>query len=156
MNCDDARGWLLDAEPEALARMDASPVAEHLQSCAACRDAASRILAGHRELCAAYGALSPRAGAAAVVRGVRERQTVAVTALGRHRLAVAGLVSLAAAATVLIAVARRDRVPPVRQAIPPGVVADSVASAIAVDVPEGRNAIVFATRNPLISVVWIY
>ena len=35
-------------------------------------------------------------------------------------------------------------------------VSDTVSMPIAVDVPDGHNAIVFATRNPLVDVVWIY
>jgi hypothetical protein len=67
----------------------------------------------------------------------------------------AGLVTLAAAA-VLITVIGRERLRPAAPSGPPMTASDSTSSTVAVEVPEGQNAIVLATKNPLISVVWFY
>lgn len=70
----------------------------------------------------------------------------------RRVVAVTGFIGIAAALTLFV-VARRDRSAAV-DAMSPVPVADSTS--IAVEVPHDRNAIVFATKNPNISVVWIY
>jgi hypothetical protein len=107
----------------------------------------------------AYLAVIPRDRATVVAqRAIIAAKVVSIRANAwrRRRAAVAGLLSLAAAAAVVLVVAGRNRVVPMTPSVQLATPADSAASAIAVEVPEGKNAIVFATKNPLISVVWIY
>jgi hypothetical protein len=107
----------------------------------------------------AYLAATPRDGTVDVARRaifVVEVVPIRATIWSRRRAAIGGLLSLGAAAALVLAVVGRNPGVPVPQRVEPTATADSAASSIAVEVPEGRNAIVFATRNPLFSVVWIY
>ncbi len=112
------------------------------------------------ELRSAYLAVLPREAAGDVAQraigALPDMLSMLPHTRSRRRTAVAGLLSLATAAAIVLAVSRRDRAAPTLPAARPGTPADSTPSPIAVEVPEGRNAAVFATRNPLISVVWIY
>lgn len=157
MNCEQAREWLLEADPDALEHVEVSPVAGHLASCASCRAVVARLLTAQHDVQAAYLAIAPRTSAAEVAgQALADGRDVLPIRSGRRNIvAAAGMLGLAAAAVLIVAVVGRDRVAPASQVVAPAVVADSAAS-IAVEVPEGRNAIVFSTRNPLISVVWIY
>ena len=159
MNCEAVREWLREADPEALAQVEASPVAEHLQSCPSCRAMVSRLLTMQQEVQAAYLAAAPGRSAADVAGQVLASgpNILPIRSGRRNIIAAAGMLGLAAAAVLVVAVVGRGRVAPAAPVVAPAVVADSApAATIAVEVPEGRNAIVFATRNPLISVVWIY
>jgi anti-sigma factor RsiW len=160
MNCHEAREWLIDADPDVLTHAEASPVAGHLQSCASCRAVVARLLTAQHGMHGAYLAVAPRKSAAEVAQQVLagESKVLPITATRRGRrnvVAAASVLSLATAAAVLIAVVGRQRAP-AAPAFQPAVVADTAVSSITVEVPEGRNAIVFTTRNPLISVIWIY
>jgi hypothetical protein len=107
----------------------------------------------------AYLTAVPRDGAVEVAqRAIIATEIVPIRATirSRRRAAIGGLLSLGAVAVVVLAVAGRKPVVPAPQRVEPTATADSTESSIAVEVPEGRNAIVFATRNPLVSVVWIY
>ncbi len=159
-NCEEAREWLLVAGPESLADAASSPVAGHLEMCASCRELAKRLRSSQDELEAAYLATSPRRGAVDVAQRAMDtvHSGVPIMSINRRRrrlIAVAGMVGLAAAAALLVTIVGPSGVAPVSPATPPAVAPDSAAS-IAVEVPEGRNAIVFTTRNPKVSVVWIY
>ena len=160
MTCGEVREWLLVASPELLADVASPPVAGHLETCASCREVAKRLLSSQDELEAAYRSTHPGRSAADVAQRAMDTMPTGVPVVslnrGRHRLiALAGMVGLAAAAAVLITIAGPSGVPPVSPAAQPAVTPDSPAS-ITVEVPEGRNAIVFMTRNPKVSVVWIY
>lgn len=190
MNCDEAREWLMDAEPEALATVEGSPVAAHLETCTECRAVVARLRVMQRELRDAYSAAASLSGAEHVAFRAMAAGRSPVegrTAARRRRwvVAVTGVLGLAAAAVLAVSVVPRHEAPrPARspevlqsdsdagaiagagRSVTTGVAAggpgDALArtgnatSGVSVDVPEGRNAIVFATRNPLISVVWIY
>lgn len=191
MNCDEAREWLMDAEPEALATVEGSLVAAHLEMCAECRAVVARLRVMQRELRDAYSAAaaSPSGAEHVAFRAMAAGRSPVEgrTAARRRRwvVAVTGVLGLAAAAVLAVSVVPRHEAPrPARspevlqsdsdagaiagagRSVTTGVAAggpgDALArtghatSGVSVEVPDGRNAIVFATRNPLISVVWIY
>ncbi|HEX7051979.1 MAG TPA: hypothetical protein VF188_17355 [Longimicrobiales bacterium] len=160
MNCNDARERLLEAEPAELAGRGESELAAHLRTCARCAGAAARLLEGQALLDARLAAFRPRAS----VDQLLERLPLAAgrveaavagasgrTSPSRRRLRAAAAVPLAAAAVVAILVFRRE--PPPR---PLPVAEPSAGTVPAVRVPAGRDAAIFRTANPKITIVWIY
>jgi len=108
----------------------------------------------------AYSSAVPRDTAEEVARRamLAPSEIVQLRSSGHRRrigAIAAGLVTLAAAA-VLITVVGREQAKPAARPNSRRTIHDTAAATVAVEVPEGRNAIVLATKNPLISVVWIY
>ena len=143
MNCEECRELMLEADSDLLTGIGDGPLAAHIRLCEACRELASAML-GHLSVTrAAYSRIEP------VSRPPRHASRFTA------RRAVWAVATLAAAAAVLIVVASKPS--PVQQHLVwRNLEPDSTAATIAVEVPEGKNAIVFDTNNPQISVVWIY
>jgi hypothetical protein len=149
IGCRTARDLLLEADPAALRGQGDGELAAHLRSCAPCRAAAQAVLAGQAELDAALRTLAaPRRGTRMIP--LRRRMP-----LVRRVAAVA--VPLAAAAAAVLLVAR----PPATTAEKPGVQAERIARALFPRQPvaqprPGQHAAVMTTRDPGVTVVWIY
>ena len=144
MNCAECRDQMLEAGLKELAGDGESAVAAHVRSCEACRFVAVSHLAATRELRTSYDAAVP-ATSPAGMRGRRVRR--------RAAFAVA---MLAAAAMLAVSVVARREAPEDLHGGHWVTPYDPAAASISVEVPDGRNAIVFATKNPLVDVVWIY
>jgi len=143
MNCEECRELMLEADAEVLTGIGDEPVAVHITSCEACRDLARAMMGQLAVARGAYSRIEP------------ESQPPRHASRFTVRRAVWAVATLAAAAAVVLAlVGRRDAKSLHDPA--PDVHSDSASTSVAVVVPDGRNAIVFATKNPLISVVWIY
>ncbi|MBV9107862.1 MAG: hypothetical protein JO306_00470 [Gemmatimonadetes bacterium] len=149
IDCRTARVLLFEADPAALRGEGDGELAAHLRTCAACRAAADVVLAGQAELDAALRALAaPRTGTRVIP--LRPRMPLA-----RRVAAVA--VPLAAAAAAVLLVARPPAPAPER----PGVQAERIARALFPRQPvaqpaPGQHAAVMTTRDPGVTVVWIY
>ena len=149
IDCRTARDLLLEADPDALRGEGDAELAAHLRGCAACRAAADAILAGHAELDAALRAL------AAPPTGTRVIPLRPRTSLVRRMTAIA--VPLAAAAAAVLLVARPPATTPER----PGVQTERIARVLFPQQPvvrpePGQHAAVMTTRDPGVTVVWIY
>jgi hypothetical protein len=159
MTCAETLDVLLEAEPETLAGAGDPVVAEHLQSCLRCQDIAAQLLAAHEHDRDLFLSAAPRLPSDAIARNVMAAAHVATPA--RHRRSHVrtigfGLVPIAAAAMVVLAIhPRRDARREALQASIDAAFAESVA-VTGVKVPPGRNAVVFKTQDPNISVIWIY
>ncbi len=138
MNCDECRDAMLEADPELLTGIGDAPVAVHIQTCERCRDLAAAML----------GQLTLARNAYARIESGSPPPRHSVRFIPRR--AVWAVATLAAAAVVITIIGGR------RVAPAPEAPSDTASTSVAVVVPDGRNAIVFATKNPLISVVWIY
>lgn len=170
MNCVDAREALLEAELPMAEGGNSSPLAKHLHECANCGALAVALQNQHQATQSYYQGLRPRMSSDALATAVLDgptvlpmrRSTAAGSVLhvsqlrspGKRRGMVAAAflgASIAAGMTLFVlhrdATGRRDAY-------------DRESSArrvpIEVEVPSNQNAIVFETRNPNITVVWIY
>jgi len=146
VDCTAARRTMLEAERAELAGLSGSELGRHLESCAACRAAATGILAAERELGEWLAAARPRGGAAdAVARAAAASRRRARA----RRLGAAGSL-LAAAAVVAILLLPRGRLPGAARigAVSPESRGFSVTAA------PGSDVVVMHTSNPKIVVVW--
>ena len=161
MNCNDARDALLEAElPVQL--NDLSPLAEHLRDCRACASVARNLEAQQLTARNVYQALRPTTDAGTAANAILRQHSstataprVLVSSNRRHRFAktfVVATCAAAAAALLITAIVNRrvtDRAMDVAADTAP-------PHPVQVQVPANQNAIVFGTRNPNITVVWIY
>ena len=146
MNCSECQEYLLEADPELLTGIGDEPIAAHIRSCEVCRDLAMAMLSQLQRASLAYARIEPMSQPPRpAVRSIARRVVWAVTSLA------------AAAAAVLTfhAVGRRGATEDLHGGYWVQL-SDATPPSITVSVPDGRNAIVFATKNPLIDIVWIY
>ena len=143
MNCEKCRELMLEAEPELVAGIGDEPIAVHLRSCSACHEEASAMLGQLQAARLAYARIEP----------VSPPPRHAVRSIAWPVAWAAA--SLAAAAAIVLMVAGGTSSPG-QHLVWRNLEQDSTAATIAVEVPEGKNAIVFDTKNPKVSVVWIY
>ena len=153
MTCRDALDRMMEAEPAALegAPSADAALAEHLRECGRCRAVA-------RALSAELGALD--AGLSGLAKpGVRPVEQL------RSRVALPGTQALrwiplaAAAALAAVLLLGPPGPPPPGDPGVAGPANGSEASrptTVAVTIPADRGAAVMSTRNPKITVVWLY
>lgn len=139
MDCRTIREALLEAEPAALVEGAAGPLGDHLASCPACAAAAARILSG-----------TARLGEDLTPRGSFEPSAFPRPVAARRGWRAAALAA-AAAITLLLTRGTQKPAPPVSGPEP-----EASTQLPMVTVPEGRNAMVFRTADPHITVVWFY
>jgi hypothetical protein len=155
MRCEDARRELLEADIDEMQEGTMSPLSLHLDACARCRALAAEIRAFDDVMRADYAALVPgrttdeAARLAYVAPKVPGRRRVA--AQRRRGVLIASALGIPLAAALLIFAVNADQ-PLERETTAPPASLEPVA----VEVPPDQNAIVFATRNPSITVVWLY
>ncbi|MBW3553506.1 MAG: hypothetical protein KY466_08350 [Gemmatimonadetes bacterium] len=152
MTCRDALERMMEAEPavlEGAASADAA-LAEHLRGCGRCR-AVADVLA--RELAALDAGLGELASPGADPREqLRPRFAVSGTRVWKW-------IPLAAAALAAVLLLGRSGPPPGGGPGPAELTAEDReprATTLAVTLPENRGAAVMSTRNPKITVVWLY
>lgn len=165
MTCREALNRMLEADPAALRREAGADPAleEHLAGCARCRRVAAALAAelgtldaGLEELATTGGATAARGEVASASRLPEARRTV--SARGRGGRAWIPLAAAAALAAVLVL--GRDGDGPSPDPAGPGGGVGPVAAGelarVAVTLPTDRGAAVVSTRNPNITVVWLY
>jgi hypothetical protein len=165
MNCDQVRNALMAADVPFTTEEFDDAVADHLRGCSSCRALSSALEHQIGELLSVYQGLNPRTSAEQVADVALRKAPLLQVSTGRSPVGktfqagragrrsrrgalAAGLLGVAAAAAAIVFAATRhtgSAAPDVAQRVP-----------IEVQVPENQNAIVFETRNPNITVVWIY
>lgn len=145
MNCETARASILEADPAELRSESESPLGEHLRGCARCRAAADSVVRSMRLLDEGL-ALMPRTTVDTVLENLprrRDRRVEPWIPWGIAAAVVAGL---------LLARPWSPETPPMH----PPVALAAESSPPVIEDAEGAPVAVFATRDPSITVVWIY
>jgi hypothetical protein len=150
IECKTALARLLEADPAELSGQGDSELAAHLRGCERCTAVAARLLAGQAELEGALGELGPRIGVGEALGAARRRRRR--IEWRRHAWQIAAPLAAAAAVTALF-FARYEsgrRMPGELVSLPaPRIEAE-------VEVPAGRNVMVFETRDRSAKVIWFY
>jgi hypothetical protein len=158
MTCARVLDLLLEADPADVGAGGPSAAAEHIRTCDNCQHVVARLRERHDALRAEFEAAHPRRSPAELADAVFAHVDAGAVehrrrpSRGRTVATRVTLVALATAAALTLAVWGRQPQPPLNQASAP----NDLPALVAVEVPPGRSAVVFETRNPLISVVWIY
>jgi hypothetical protein len=159
MTCSEVQTELLSIDPVLLPVAGDSPMNAHLRACSRCQSTANRMLYHYERERDEYLGITSRYSPNEITTHVLARVgPVAFRAPRQRRMrrAALALIPLAAAAVAVTVVsmrrnARRDAF---QQSVDAAFAASRMISSI--QVPPGRNAAVFTTRDPDISVVWIY
>jgi predicted anti-sigma-YlaC factor YlaD len=143
--CSEARAALLDADLDALRPGAPGPLGAHLDTCAACRAAADRIVSGTAALAVARGCGTRRAPASVVAtalergRRLRSRQ--------RRMRVVVPLLAAASLAVFFVSDLPLGS-PGLRPPVPAPPTLPPIVEA------AGLNVAVFSTTRPDVTVVW--
>lgn len=150
MRCEEARRALLEAEPATLRPGESDDLGRHLDACERCRRAAARILEGNRALNEWFDR-APALDVDAVVADAAgaPRRTGRLVRWGAALAAAASL-----AALLLVGREASEVTAPSASPSPPPAVAAAPLPDLAL--PPGRNAVVLETRDPDITVIWLY
>ncbi len=152
MTCEMKLDLLLEAEPDELAGIGDTEVAQHVAHCRRCRAVADEILGGQALLADGLRVLSPAGDVNSVVERIRLRER------RRHqRSRVRKFVLPLAAAAVLSVLVFGDRMS--RRMVYDDTTARGAATleaARAIQVSPARNVAVMKTDNPKITVIWFY
>lgn len=140
---------MLQADPADLAGEGGTPLAVHVRQCRRCRSLGRRLLDEQAALAGALESVGPKSTAAEAADRVLEEERSSPI---RFRWA-AVLAPLAAAAVVTALLLWTPRDGSVRRAGSP-TATDRGSARVSVEVPEG-GALVFATRDPTVTLVWI-
>ncbi len=151
MTCAQALDNMLDAEPAELQADAPGGLAGHLRGCDACRSAAGRILAAQAELATGLAALT----AAGVREEVRVRPIGSAPSAAR-RWALRAALPLAAAASLLLVLRRPSSAPESARVAAAAIQRDMMHEEALVEPGPGQSAAVMATRDPAVTVVWLY
>jgi hypothetical protein len=151
IDCKTALERLLEADPFELSGRGDSELAAHLRSCERCAVVAGRLLEGQAELAGALNELGPRVAVKEALSAARRRRRR--TGWRRHAWQIAAPLAAAAAVTALFfarAYESGRRMPGELVSMPaPRIEAE-------VEVPAGRNVVVFETRDRSAKVIWFY
>lgn len=153
MTCQDALDRMMEADPAALAggpTTDAT-LAEHLRECGRCRAVAAAL---SRELAALDAGLGDLASWPTTAEEMQPRAAPAPVPRAWRWIPLAAAAALAA----LLLLARPGSPPPGSRAATgeAPVAGESRPTTVAVTLPADRGAAVMSTRNPKITVVWLY
>lgn len=158
MNCRSARETILEADPAELEAPGDTGLGRHLAACSDCRAAAAAVLAGTATLRAALDemvATAPRRSvdsALAELRRPRPRFGVR-----RRPRRLPRLVPWAVAAAAILGTIILTRTPPSPASVDrPSLALAAGAPPPVVEDAGGADIAVFDTRDPGITVVWIY
>lgn len=150
MSHDEWIDRMLEADPAELVGEGATPLAAHVRECERCRSLGRRLVEEQTRLARALEEARPRGTAAeAVERVLAER----ASGTRRFRWGVV-LVPLSVAAAVAALLLWMPGEEGYRPAGPPPSGSPPAPARLSVDVPEG-GAVVFATRDPAVTLVWI-
>lgn len=145
MNCETARASIVEADPAELSSESESPLGEHLRGCASCRAAAASVL-GSMTLLDEGLTVIPRTTVDAILENLPRRRVRRVGSWIPWGIAAAVVAGL------LLARPWSTETPPMHAPI--ALAAES--SPPVVEDAEGAPVAVFATKDPSITVVWIY
>ena len=149
MKCENALDRMFEAEPGSLRGDGSDPeLSAHLRDCARCRAVAATLARELAALDEGIGALADPGTRAGRRPGRRDGRRLR-RAMGRAWVPLAAAAALAA----LLVLGRGDDIDP---GAPVGVEAPAFEPRVAVTLPEGRGGAVMGTRNPEITVVWLY
>jgi hypothetical protein len=152
MTCAQALDRMLEADPAELHVGALGDLARHLRGCDACRSAAERILAAQAELASGLAALT----AAGVRKDVRARPIGSAPSAAR-RWALRAAVPVAAAAALLLVLRRPSSSPPESSRVAAAAIQrDMMHEEALVEPGPGQSVAVMATRDPEVTVVWLY
>ena len=154
--CDSWASGILEADPDVLRGEGDSPLARHVRNCPACADAANRVLVATRKLDEALSEPLTLEGFLTESRAAVIEDAVLAASRGARAAKTPGAwrgwaaVALAASITALFLVREPDG------ARPSGPLPVPVAPYAEVEAPPGSNVAVLQTRNPDITVFWLY
>jgi hypothetical protein len=152
MTCAQALDLMLEAEPAELHADTAGDLARHLRGCDPCRSAAERMLAAQAELASGLTALT--------TAGVREEvrlRPIGSAPSAVRRWALRAALPLAAAATLLLVLRRPSSSPPESSRVAAAAIQrDMMHEEALVEPGPGQSVAVMATRDPEVTVVWLY
>jgi len=151
MTCAQALDQMLEAEPAELHADAPGDLARHLRGCDACRNAAERIVAAQAELASGLAALA----AAGAREEVRVRPIGSAPSAMR-RWALRAALPLAAAASLLLVLRRPSSSPQDSRVAAAAIQRDMMHEEALVEPGPGQSVAVMATRDPEVTVVWLY
>lgn len=159
-DCLVVREELLDAAPDELAGIAATPIATHVRGCARCGPFARMLLDEQSRLGSAVALVQPRLSAAAAADAVlgaeppapwlqlvEERESRGE----RFMRFVSAVLPMAAAAAIAAYVVYGDRSP-----VPtPAPFGEAPATAVRITAPPGAQTVILTTSDPEITFAWI-
>jgi hypothetical protein len=154
MSCRDIRQAMLEADPAELTQAQNSPLARHLLDCSRCREAASAILEAEHALAAELQRLVPEPDLDFVIREGSAAGVEGIGPLGKGRLSAirkTTLLPLALAAGLAALLLLREPSLPGAPFTPP-----DRSAAFEVEPSPDQNVMVLATKDPTITVVWLF
>jgi len=152
MNCSGAREALLEADIDLLEGRGEGALVDHLRGCPRCRAVAQMIVEGERGLGEAMMELVPAPDPDELLDRVEgERDGVRNLIRPQFRWSLSRLVPLAAAASLVALFLGRDPNLPGEPVVPM-----ASAPGLGLEVPEGQDVAVLATKNPDITVLWFF
>ncbi len=156
MTCADTREWILEVDPEELAREAAGEHSDHLAACPECRALADGILGAEVALRDTLDSVEPALGVEAAL--VRAREAAATHKATRRRRRWQVAVPLAAAALGGILLMGRPSPAP-GPAFDPATVRAARALGLVgarpvVNAESHRRVAVLPTENPNITIIW--
>jgi predicted anti-sigma-YlaC factor YlaD len=159
MNCEVARQALLEADPDALSASGNGALADHLRTCPKCARMAALLNEGHTQLAAHLDEDMVNPPAALVDEVLqRSRAPSEVAKERRERLFSVGRRALApllaAAAIAGLMLWSNEPLPSPRSVATPDQTAPAATPRI--EAPAGKSVAVIQTRNPSITVVWLF
>jgi anti-sigma factor RsiW len=151
MTCAQALDRMLEADPAELHADAPGDLAAHLRGCDACRSAAGRIVEAQAELASGLAAL-----AAAGVREEARVRPVGSAPSAVRRWALRAALPLAAAASLLLVLRRPSSPPDSARVAAAAIQRDMMHEEALVEPGPGQGVAVMATRDPAVTVVWLY
>jgi hypothetical protein len=151
MTCAQALDRMLEADPAELQADAPGALAGHLRGCAPCRSAADRILAAQADLASGLAALT-----AAGVRADARVPPIGSAPSAVRRWALRAALPLAAAASLLLVLRPSSSPAESSQVAAAAIQRDMMHEEALVEPGPGQSAAVMATRDPRVTVVWLY
>jgi hypothetical protein len=154
MICRDVREAMLEADPAELTQARNNPLAQHLRDCSRCREAARAILDAEQALAAELQRLVPEPDLDLVIREGSTTGVEGTDRLGRGRPLASRkttLLPLALAAGLAALLLLREPSLPGAPFTPP-----DRSAAFEVEPSPDQNVMVLATKDPNITVVWLF
>ncbi|CAA9316946.1 MAG: hypothetical protein AVDCRST_MAG89-1451 [uncultured Gemmatimonadetes bacterium] len=151
MTCAQALDYMLEADAPELHADAPGALAGHLRGCAPCRSVAQRILEAQAELASGLAALT----AAGVREEVRVRPIGSAPSAVR-RWALRAALPLAGAASMLLVLRPAASPPESARVAAAAIQRDMMHEEPLVEPGPGQGVAVMATRDPGVTVVWLY
>jgi hypothetical protein len=152
MNCNEAFQGILEAEANELQAAGETPLGRHIRDCPKCAAMAERVLRDQEALSRALvEEVAPPDLDALLARAAESEPGLRVPGSKRIKRLGFAVLPLAAAAGMAALLLSADPPLPGDSYLPPAQVAG-----LDLEVPEGTDVAVLATRNPDITVLWFF